>query len=223
MTLGGDIDYDGVLPGGRANKLQLGGEVVVTTRDNNFTMSFQPDQTIKIFEFVSSTGWRGRNISFDLIEGEDVLTRVRGAQPFRSHLKNVGADIASPENDRHLRTHFDEMKIKSNFQSDPQIWDLGIKGIELNSDDFPSSGTHVQSAEGTAQVTQYKDGSLEFLITSPETAISTDNVQVTDLLLKSTVDPKVFLLIIKRVPFSSKAKKSRHCQWRGRQDCKTAS
>jgi hypothetical protein len=192
VKLDGGVDYNGLLPGGRANRLRANGKVVVKTSGENFALSFQPDQTIKMAEFVSNTGWRGENISFDLIDGTDVLTRVRGAQPFQTHLKNISADIASPENDRHLATQFEDMYVSSDFQSDPQIWDLDISGINMQSEDFPSPGTRIKSGAGTARVTQYENGGVEFAIESPGTEVSTDNVHVTDLFIEMSGRPDDF-------------------------------
>lgn len=192
VSLKGDIEYDGQLPGGQATNLKAGGDILVKTSGDRFAMSFAPKRTIKMDEFISTTGWRAENISFELVDGNDVLTRSRIQQPLQSRLENVRADISSPEDDRHLQAQFDTLNVRSDFKTDPQIWHLDVKGVDIKSEDFPSPGTHVTTPDGKAQFTQYEDGSIEFSITSPVTEITTDNVDVSDLFIEMTGRPEDF-------------------------------
>ena len=192
VKLSGDVDYDGVLPGGRADNLKASGDIAVKTNGSKFALSFTPDQSVKVSEFVTSTGWKAQEIEFDIVDGDDVLKRSSGAQPFDVGLKNVRARIVSPEDDRHMAAEFDNLRVLSDFQTKPQTWNMDVGGIRMSSEDFPSPGTRIQSDAGTAIVTQYDTGVIEFAVESPVTNIQTDNVDVADLFIEMNGRPDDF-------------------------------
>jgi len=181
VHLAGDIDYDGDVPGGTAKGLLSSGQIKLDLNGDAFKLAYDPTDKVRITEFVSSTGWRAENVEFLIEDAQELLAKSNTQRPLDITLKDIKADIISPEDDRHLAAQFDKMRVRSDFLENPQKWDLDVEGIEMHSEDFPSPGTHILSPAGTAFVYQYADGHIEFEIDSPSTRVETENADIRDL------------------------------------------
>jgi len=181
LNLVGGVKYDGRLPGGRATGFESGGRLRLDLLDGNFKMAFAPSSPVQMTEFISDTGWRAENVTFQIADASDVLAKSTNSRPLNIDLINISAGLISPEDDRHLAARFGKMRVQSDFLRTPQLWHMDIEDIEIRSEDFPSPGTHILSPIGSAKVFQYPDGHIEFDIDSPSTRIETENAVIQDL------------------------------------------
>ena len=192
VKLSSNIDYDGPVPGGFVKGLVIGGGLDVSTRGKNFTVAYVPSGKAYIQELLSDTGWRAADIVMNFDEADALFGRRSGNASMQFSLKDITANIISPENDRHLATSFESMKINADISASPRVWDIGMTGAIIRSDDFPSPKTLVTTQAGALRVLQSENGKIEFSVSSPLTQIETENIRLKDTIVNLQGRPDDF-------------------------------
>jgi len=142
------LDYDGDLPGGYVEGLNLEGKLDVRLYDGRQVLDFtpKPDSLVTLDMLETPTSWRGHDISFRLDPTESLLARTPKSTVLAATLKasdfTLRQDAAAKLKSQCLDLQSAEMKLAGTLLPDKtQTWSVKFEDAKYSSETLPGPGT----------------------------------------------------------------------------------
>ena len=195
IWVSGELDYDGIVPGGVVKGLQTSGVFTAHIGQDmarEFKLGFALKNTVHMDSFISTSGWKAKDIAFTLPATKTLIHTIGTGREMQVDLQNLQAQIISPNQDRHMNITAQNVQVKTQMTDFPKAWNLDITRAILRSDDFPSPGTHIRSRTSQLVLEQSANGALYFTSFNPGTFIETDNIRIGEIDVKMNGTPEKF-------------------------------
>ena len=195
IWVSGELDYDGIVPGGVVKGLQADGVLTAHIGQgaaDEFKLGFAPVNTVHMDSFISTSGWKAKDIMFTLPATKNLIHTTGMGREMLADLQSLQAKIISPAQDRHMNITAQNVQVKTQMTGFPKVWNLDIVGAVLKSDDFPSPGTHIRSHSSQLMLEQSANGTLYFASFNPGAFIETDNIRIGEIDVKMKGTPEKF-------------------------------
>ena len=194
LSLSGQLDYDGDIPGGYAENLKADGRLDVDIGQRT-DIYFTPRENARISmdAFYNPTEWTASNISFALDPHEHTplfsLADTKGT--LRSIVRDVRTDLANMDGSRTLSLAFAQANIDAEI-AEPQSWTINGQGVTMTSDNTPSEGTVMTTGQAMITALVGNEGLPEFTINTRSADIKTNAVDAKGLAVQVAGTPEKF-------------------------------
>ena len=191
IRLSGGVDYDGDIPGGYAAGMKADGTLFVDFTPNmQVRFASVGKRPIRMDRFDTVTDWFADNVSFVLPPGRPFFTRTghrRGR--LNAQLSDIQTGLSRLDGSQSMILDIERSAIEAIITPNRQDWVLKNGPVYMTSDNIPSPGTVMTSAESILEATLVPDQPVEFSLNSPQADIRTQLVTALGLKVQGSGTP----------------------------------
>lgn len=182
------LDYDGPVPGGRIENLDLSGQIDVQLFENRQVLDFRPDPgTVVQFDRLETpTDWTVGQARIDLPYTKKIFVRSAEASTIRADLTRANFILEKPALDaapaQEISLSVGATALTGLLRPDrSQDWTVGLSQAIYQSDTMPQPGTTGRAEQADLFVQMAVGQSPQFKLTSPAIFGSTDLAEVNNM------------------------------------------
>ncbi|MEP4052791.1 MAG: YdbH domain-containing protein [Litorimonas sp.] len=182
------LDYDGELPGGYVEGLNLDGRLDVRLYKGRQVLGFAPRRgsVVTLRSLDTPTNWQGENISFTLPTTTNLFTRTGKSSVLSAKLTAANFTLTHPATDnaepQQLDIEAEEMKLSGTlFPDKTQDWTVDFTQAGYASETLPGPGTTGSTAEASLTARLQTDQSPQITLKSPSVTGETPMVRLSNI------------------------------------------
>ncbi len=148
LSLNTALDYDGALPGGRVEALNLEGRLDVRLFEGRQELDFTPKENSRITlkSMETPTSWFGEDMSFNIAPTPNLFTRTASESTLAATLERGDFTLKQPATATTLAQRLDVQSAAlilngTLFPDRTQDWTIGFQDVLYASDTLPGLGT----------------------------------------------------------------------------------
>ena len=197
LTVNTVLDYDGELPGGYVEGLNLDGRLDVRLYEGRQVLDFtpRPNKRVTLRSLDTPTEWRGENISFTLPPTTNFFTRTAKASTIAATLDSADFTLIRPaaQSAPQQRLDIQSQTLKLNGTLLPtatQDWTVDFADVQYASETLPGPGTTASAAQAVLTAHLEPNQPLQITLISPSITAETPLVRFSniDINLSGTPD-----------------------------------
>jgi hypothetical protein len=182
------LDYDGHLPGGYVEGLNLDGRLDVRLYEDRQALDFTPGNSpvVTLNSMETPTSWRGEDISFVLGPTRNLFIRNSKTSTLAATLQNVDLSLFEtnrPEDDpRRFDLNSETIALTGTLRADRiQDWDVEFADADFSSDTLPGPDTTAFAEQASLTARLAPDQAPQITLDAPSLTAETPLVRVTDM------------------------------------------
>ena len=193
------LDYDGELPGGYVENLNLDGQLDVHLYQTRQVLDFTPrlGSVVTLKSLDTPTDWQGRDISFTLPATKNLFTRTADASTLKATLNTADFTLTKPATDTAKAQRLDiesaAMVLDGTlFPDAKQDWTVDFTDVDYASDTLPGPETTASAAEAVLTAKVNPGQPLQITLESPSITAETPLVRLDDIDIKLRGTPDTY-------------------------------
>ena len=182
------LDYDGPVPGGRIEKLNMSGEIGVQLFENRQVLDFKPDPgtVVQFDQLETPTDWTINQARIDLPDTKKIFVKTPELSNFNGDLTRAEFILKKPALDdvpaQEVSLAVGATDYMGRLRPDrSQDWTVGLRDVIYQSDTMPQAGTTGRAEQAELFVKMAVDQSPQFKLTSPAIFGSTDLAEINNM------------------------------------------
>lgn len=182
------LDYDGDLPGGYVEKLNLDGRLDVRLYETHQVLDFTPrsGSVVTLKSLDTPTDWQGRDISVTLPPTKNLFTRTAETSKLAATLNTADFTLINPASDSAARQQLDiksaAMELDGTlFPDRTQAWTVDFRDMQYASETLPGPGTTGAAAQAALTAKMAPDTPLQITLDSPSITAETPLVRLENI------------------------------------------
>lgn len=188
LSINTALDYDGELPGGYVEGLNLDGRLDVRLYEGRQVLGFTPRRgsVVTLKSLDTPTNWQGENISFTLPMTTNLFTRTSKSSVLSAKLNAARFTLTHPATDTAEPQQLDidaaVMKLSGTiFPNAAQDWTVDFTEAKYSSETLPGPGTTGSAAEASLTARLLPDQSPQITLKSPSVTAETPLVGLANI------------------------------------------
>ena len=182
------LDYDGQLPGGYVEGLNLNGQLDVRLFQGRQVLDFTPGKSpvVTLKSLETPTSWQGEDISFTLGPTQNLFIRNAKTSTLAATLQNADLslfEINRPEDDpRRFDLSSETIALTGTLQPDRiQDWGVEFTDADFSSDTLPGPNTTAFANQASLTARLAPDQAPQITLDSPSITAETPLVRLADM------------------------------------------
>ena len=182
------LDYDGELPGGYVEGLNLDGRLDVRLYETRQVLDFTPrdGSFVTLKSLDTPTDWRGEDMSFTLPPTKNFFTRTAKASTIAATLNTADFILTRPATQdvpaQRLDIKSAEMKLNgTQFPNATQDWTVDFSDVQYASETLPGPGTTASAAQANLTARLAPNQPLQITLNSPSITAETPLVRLSNI------------------------------------------
>ena len=187
LTVETALDYDGSLPGGRVEALNLEGRLDVRLYEDRQVLDFTPldGRQITLKSMETPTAWFGEDMRFTLLPTPNLFTRTASESTLVATLTMADFTLTQPATPtteaQRLDVQSEALKLNGSlFPDQTQNWTVGFEGVSYESQTLPGPGTTAAAQEATLTARLVPDTPPQITLNSPSVTAETPLARLSD-------------------------------------------
>ena len=188
LTVTTAFDYDGELPGGYVEGLNLDGRLDVRLYEGRQVLDFtpRPESVVTLKSMETPTKWRGENIQFTLPETKNLFSRTSEKSTFTATLNAADFTLTQPGENGDAPQVLDLSAAKMDlvgtlYPNATQDWAIAFTQGEYNSDTLPGPGTNASAATANLTARLAANQAPQITLDSPSITVETPLVRAANI------------------------------------------
>lgn len=188
LTINTALNYDGNLPGGYVEELDLKGQLDVHLYDGRQVLGFTPKDSgfVTIKSLETPTNWRGENISFQLEPTKNLFTRTSKLSVLSANLRAADfaltQDATETTDAQRLDLKAAEMVLSGSLlPGSVQEWVVAFKEAEYASETLPGPGTTASTAKASLTARLSPEALPQIKLDAPSVTAETPLARLTNI------------------------------------------
>ena len=180
LSIDTGLDYDGSLPGGRVEALNLEGRLDVRLYEGRQELDFTPkaDSRITLKSMETPTAWTGEDMSFTLPPTKNLFTRTLSESKMIAALDMADFSLTQPATEAAEAQHLDIESTRLNlvgslFPDQTQDWTVDFENVLYASDTLPGPGTTASAEQANLTARLAPDQAAQITLNSPSATAET--------------------------------------------------
>lgn len=201
LSLDTGLDYDGPLPGGRVEQLNLKGRVDVRLFENRQVLDFTPakDARLTLAKLETPTAWTAENLAFSLPPTRNIFIRTSARSNLAATLISPDFDLTRPANEtspaQRLKINAGKMTVGGTLlPSGQQDWAVDFEAADYLSDTLPGPGTTASVRTARLLATLAPDTLPQISFESDSVQAATPLVQVKNMRVALNGTPETYVV-----------------------------
>ncbi len=190
------LDYDGSLPGGRVEALNLDGRLDVRLFEGRQVIDFTPRENSRITlkSMETPTAWFGEDMSFNLSPTTNLFTRTKSVSVLAATLEMADFTLTQPATSTTQAQRLDvqsaALKLDGRLLPDrSQDWTVDFQDVLYASDTLPATGTTASAAEANLTARLMPGQSPQITLNSPSVTGETPLARLSDFEISMSGTP----------------------------------
>ena len=199
LTVNTVLDYDGKLPGGFVEALNLEGQLDVRLYEGRQVLDFTPrtGSVVTLKSLETPTDWRGENISFTLPPTKKLYTRIADGSKLAATLNMADFTLIKPASEKAnaQRLDIESATMVLNgmlFPDATQDWTVDFTNVQYESETLPGPETTASAAQAKLTAKIAPDLPLQITLNSPSITAETPLVRLENIDIKLSGTPESY-------------------------------
>ena len=182
------LDYDGDLPGGYVEGLNLDGRLDVRLYKSRQALDFspRPDSVVTVKSLDTPTDWQGRDISFTLPPTTNLFTRTAKSSKLAAILSTADFTLTKPASDTAKAQRLDIQSTAMDlsgtlFPDATQDWTVDFGDVQYASETLPGPGTTASAAQAVLTASLAPGVPMQITLDSPSMTAETPLVRLENI------------------------------------------
>ncbi len=182
------LDYDGELPGGSVERLNLDGRLDVRLYQSQQVLDFtpKPGTRVTLNALETPTRWRGEDISFTLPRTPNLFTRTADSSVLAATLSEADFTLIHPPTETAAEQRLDiqsaAMTLNGTlFPNATQDWTVDFTTVEYASDTLPGLGTTATAEQAVLTAKLASGQPPQITLDSPSITAETPLVRLSNI------------------------------------------
>ena len=182
------LDYDGELPGGYVESLNLEGRLDVRLYETRQVLDFtsKGGSVVTLKSLDTPTNWQGEDIRFTLPPTTNLFTRTAKASTLAATLNMADFTLTHPATDTAAPQRLDvesaTMELNGTlFPDATQDWSVNFTNVQYASETLPGPGTSASAAQATLTAKLAQGQPPQITLNSPSMTVETPLVRLSNI------------------------------------------
>lgn len=182
------LDYDGELPGGNVENLNLDGRLDVRLYEGRQILDFTPraGSVVTLKSLETPTDWRGEDIRFTLPPTSNLFTRTAKESRLAATLNMADFTLVKPRSDTASAQRLDiestAMDLNGTlFPNATQDWTVGFTDVQYASETLLGPGTTASAAKATLTAKLARGQAPQITLESPSITAETPLARLSNI------------------------------------------
>ena len=193
------LDYDGSLPGGRVEALNLEGRLDVRLYEDRQVLDFTPldGSRITLKSMETPTAWFGENLSFNIPPTPNLFTRTAEKSTLVATMKMADFTLTQPATEATEAQRLDIQSAGLNlngtlFPDETQDWVIDFQDVLYASDTLPGPGTSASAAQAKLTARLAPEQSAQISLNSPSVTAETPLARLSNFEIALSGTPEAY-------------------------------
>ncbi len=201
LSLDTGLDYDGPLPGGVVEGLNLAGRIDIRLYEGRQSIDFTPrkNKRVTVTQLETPTDWTLRDVSFDLPATQKIFVRNRQKSTIAANLLTPEFSATRPEDEtgpsQRVEIMAEALKLEGVLNPDmTQDWIADFTTVKYNSETLPGTGTTARAPKAQVNARLAPNTPASLALDAVSVTAATPLVEINDMMVALNGTPDNYLV-----------------------------